>query len=83
MEQSPVYVGVSVRHFIGERHARGLHPGGGGPDPESTQSGPLGMQSIFRGKLCSILHVGHDNIVSQQCLHVNCFALINIPVFSY
>lgn len=49
MEQPPVDAGGRVRHAAGEGHARGLHSGCRRTDPQGAQSGPLGVQSLFRG----------------------------------
>lgn len=49
VEQPSVDTGVCFRHSSREGYARGLHPGCRRADAQGAQSGPVSVQSLFRG----------------------------------
>lgn len=85
LEQPPVDASVRFRHSAGERHSRRLHLGCGGPNPKGAQSGPVGVQSLFRGwyHLDALAQSRSIAIAFKLLTRQHSFALINIPVVSF
>lgn len=85
VEQPPINAGVRLRYSVGKGNSRGLHLGGRRADAEGTQSGPVRVQSLFRGgyRVSETALSRSIAIVFKLLARQHSFALINIPVVTF